>query len=108
MNYNDMKNSLIEFIQNNKEIEELTEILENDIIEEVDKQLKREDYEEMNERWWHEFYLFENEMEVLKNLNELHKNRLDKKNKKIATVISLKETVIDDILDLFIKELNKM
>ena len=78
-----MKNSLIEFIKSNKEIKELTEILENDIIEEVDKQLKREEYEEMEEDEWMEYHLFENELEVLKNLDELHKNRLDEKNKKI-------------------------
>tara|TARA_B100000401_G_C52766518_1_gene700969 strand:- start:93 stop:437 length:345 start_codon:yes stop_codon:yes gene_type:complete len=114
MNYDDMKNSLIEFIKENEEIEELTEISENDIIEEVDKQLKKEDYEAqgvMNERWWHEFYLAENELEVLKKLNELHKNRLDEKNKKIkkaAMAISLRGTVIDEILELFNEGLNEM
>ena len=108
MKYNDMKNSLIEFIKENEEIVELTEISENDIIEEVDKQLKREDYEEMNERSWHEFYLPENELEVLKKLNELHKNRLDKKIKRAAMAISLRGTVIDEILELFNEGLNEM
>ena len=50
MNYEDMKNSLIEFIKDNKELVKLTEISENDIIEEVDKYLKKEEYEEINER----------------------------------------------------------
>tara|TARA_B100001564_G_scaffold319900_1_gene297483 strand:+ start:2703 stop:3029 length:327 start_codon:yes stop_codon:yes gene_type:complete len=108
MNYNDMKDSLIEFIKENEEIVELTEISENDIIEEVDKQLKREDYEEMNERWWRDFYLPENELDVLKNLNELHKNRLDKKIKRAAMAISLRGTVIDEILELFNEGLNEM
>lgn len=111
MNYNDMKNSLIEFIKNNKQIEELTEISENDIIEEVDKQLEKEEYEEMEEDEWMEYHLFENELEVLKNLDELHKNRLDEKNKKIkkaAMAISLRGTVIDEILELFNEGLNEM
>jgi hypothetical protein len=109
MNYEDMKNSLIEFIKDNKELVKLTEISENDIIEEVDKYLKKEEYEEMNERWWDEFYLPENEIEVLKELNELHKNRLkDKKIKNAAFTISLKNTVPAEILELYAKELNKM
>ena len=108
MNYEDMKNSLIEFIKDNKEIDKLTEISENDIIEEVDKYLKKEEYEEMNERWWNEFYLPENEIEVFKNLEELHKNRLDKKIKNAAFTISLKNTVPAEILELYAKELNKM
>ena len=111
MNYNDMKNSLIEFIKNNKQIEELTEISENDIIEEVVKQLEKEKYEEMEEDEWMEYHLFENELEVLKNLDELHKNRLDEKNKKIkkaAMAISLRGTVIDEILELFNEGLNEM
>ena len=65
----------------------------------------------MEEDEWMEYHLFENELEVLKNLDELHKNRLDEKNKKIkkvAMAISLRGTVIDEILELFNEGLNEM
>ena len=84
MNHDDMKESLTDVIMDNKEIIKLTEISKKEIIENIDKYLEEQEYEEMSEGEWYEYYLLEDEIEILKSLNELNAKRLEekKKNKK--------------------------
>ena len=75
MNHDDMKESLTDVIMDNKEIIKLTEISKKEIIENIDKYLEEQEYEEMSEGEWYEYYLLEDEIEILKSLNELNAKR---------------------------------
>ena len=77
-----MKESLTDIIMNNEEIIKLTEISKKEIIENIDKYLEEQEYEEMSEGEWYEYYLLEDEIEILKSLNELNTKRLEEKKTK--------------------------
>jgi hypothetical protein len=111
MNHDDMKESLTDLIMNNKEIIKLTEISKKEIIENIDKYLEEQGYEEMNEEEWYEYYLLEDEIEILKSLNELNTKRLEEKKKKqkmAAIIISLNKTVQYDIIENFTNTINNL
>ena len=111
MNHDDMKESLTDIIMNNEEIIKLTEISKKEIIENIDKYLEEQEYEEMSEGEWYEYYLLEDEIEILKSLNELNTKRLEEKKKKLkmaAIIISLNKTVQYDIIENFTKTINNL
>ena len=111
MNLDDMKESLTDVIMDNKEIIKLTEISKKEIIENIDKYLEEQEYEEMSEGEWYEYYLLEDEIEILKSLNELNAKRLEEKKKKqkmAAIIISLNKTVQYDIIENFTKTINNL
>jgi len=111
MNHDDMKESLTDVIMDNKEIIKLTEISKKEIIENIDKYLEEQEYEEMSEGEWYEYYLLEDEIEILKSLNELNAKRLEEKKKKqkmAAIIISLNKTVQYDIIENFTKTINNL
>ena len=110
MNHDDMKESLTDIIMNNEEIIKLTEISKKEIIENIDKYLEEQEYEEMSEGEWYEYYLLEDEIEILKSLNELNTKRLEekKKLKMAAIIISLNKTVQYDIIENFTKTINNL
>lgn len=111
MNHDDIKESLTDLIMNNKEIIKLTEISKKEIIENIDKYLEEQGYEEMNEEEWYEYYLLEDEIEILKSLNELNTKRLEEKKKKqkmAAIIISLNKTVQYDIIENFTNTINNL
>ena len=106
-----MKESLTDVIMDNKEIIKLTEISKKEIIENIDKYLEEQEYEEMSEGEWYEYYLLEDEIEILKSLNELNAKRLEEKKKKqkmAAIIISLNKTVQYDIIENFTKTINNL
>ena len=111
MNLDDMKESLTDIIMDNKEIIKLTEISKKEIIENIDKYLEEQEYEEMSEGEWYEYYLLEDEIEILKSLNELNAKRLEEKKKKqkmAAIIISLNKTVQYDIIENFTNTVNNL
>ena len=105
-----MKESLIDLIINNEEIIKLTEISKKEIIENIDKYLEKQEYEEMSEEEWYEYYLLEDEIEILKLLNDLNTKRLEekKKQKMAAIIISLNKTVQYDIIENFTNTINNL
>ena len=106
-----MKQSLTELIMDNKELIELTEITNDEIMETVDKHLNEQAYEEMNRLAWQEYYLLENEIEVLKNLTELNTSLLNEKKRKqkmTSIIISLNRTVQYDIIENLTNTINNL
>ena len=106
-----MKQSLTELIMDNKELIELTEITNDEIMETVDKHLNEQAYEEMNRLAWHEYYLLENEIEVLKDLTELNTSLLNEKKRKqkmTSIIISLNRTVQYDIIENLTNTINNL
>lgn len=111
MNNDEMKQSLTELIMDNKELIELTEITNDEIMETVDKHLNEQEYEEMNRLAWQEYYLLENEIEVLKNLTELNTSLLNEKKRKqkmTSIIISLNRTVQYDIIENLTNTINNL